>query len=310
MTVQTMIDAGRVELVRDPLGAITPSTLRFADGASARVEIPSVEGPRCLDAVLEESQRLEVPVTRVSQGSGVGMLTDAEITRMVEVAADAGIEISLFARPGAGWDASAMSAAPAGGALAPASRGPEQLRAAVDQILRAADLGIRSVLVADFGVLAVFGELRRSGRLPADMQAKTSVMMPIANPASARLAENLGASTINVPTDLTLFQLAAMRAETSLPIDVYVEAPDTVGGFVRHHELPALIAAVAPIHIKFGLRNSPDVYPSGLHLEETTVALCRSRVHRARLGLDELERAGALPRLSQPHATGLAIPVR
>ncbi|WP_136709001.1 U32 family peptidase [Agromyces sp. H66] len=299
----------RSTLEHDPWAPLQRSAESFPDGAPARVEIPSVEGPACLEAVLDEAARLDVPVTRASQGSGVGMLTDREIRRMADIAASAGVEVSLFARPGAGWDASAMSSSAAGAAIAAAARGPEQLAAAVNQIRRAADLGIRSVLVADFGVLAVFGELKRSGDLPADMQAKTSVMLPIANAATAAVAERLGASTINVPTDLTLAQIASLRRATSLPLDVYVEAPDNIGGFVRHHEIADLIAAAAPMYVKFGLRNAPDVYPSGSHLEATTISLARSRVRRARLGLDEVERSGAEIAFSRPHAAGLALPV-
>ena len=47
------------------------SEKRFPDGAQYRVEIPSVEGPRCLEAVLAEAALLDVQVHRVSQGSGV-----------------------------------------------------------------------------------------------------------------------------------------------------------------------------------------------------------------------------------------------
>ena len=42
------------------------------------------------------------------------------------------------------------------------------------------------------------------------------------------------------------------------------------------------------MHVKFGLRNAPDLYPSGTHLEATAVALSRERVRRARIGLDRL----------------------
>src|SRR5438876_12321232 len=89
------------------------SPKRFPDGAQYRVEIPSTEGPRCLEAVLEEAARLDVRVHRVSQGSGVFMLTDAELDQMVSVAASAKVEVSLFARPNAGWDASATTQSPA-----------------------------------------------------------------------------------------------------------------------------------------------------------------------------------------------------
>jgi hypothetical protein len=283
---------------------------RFPDGAQYRVEIPSVEGPGSLAAVLAEAQRLEVPVSRVSQGTGVGLLTDAEIVAMVEMAAGAGVELSLFARPCAGWDASAASRAPGGAGLAPTARGQDQLAAVVDEIRRAADLGVRSVLVADVGVLAVFGRLRAAGALPADMQAKVSVMLPVANPATAQVIAGLGADTLNLPADLTLAQIAAIRGVVTQPLDIYVESPDNLGGFVRHYELPRLVELAAPVYAKFGLRNAPDLYPSGSHLEETSVALSRERVRRARVGLDLLARAGATAVCSPPGAKGLAIPVR
>src|SRR3954466_13751520 len=80
------------------------STKPFPDGAHVRIEIPSTEGPACLEAVLEEALRLDVPIHRVSQGSGVLMLTDAELGAMARMAVDAVCEVSLFARPNAGWD--------------------------------------------------------------------------------------------------------------------------------------------------------------------------------------------------------------
>src|SRR5438034_11323574 len=96
------------------LNDLPDSAKRFPDGAQYRVEIPSTEGPRCLEAVLEEAARLEVIVHRVSQGSGVFMLTDEELDETARLAADARVEVSLFARPNAGWDAPAMARSPAG----------------------------------------------------------------------------------------------------------------------------------------------------------------------------------------------------
>lgn len=292
-----------------PISRLPASPARFPDGAHYRVEIPSVEGPRCLDAVLTEADRLDVPVSRVSQGSGVGMLTDGEIGEMVKLAADNGVELSLFARPCAGWGTSAAARSPAGAVLAPCAWGQDQLDAAVDEIRRAADLGVRSVLVSDLGVLATLGRLRSTGELPHDLQAKVSVMLPVANPATAEVLVGLGADTLNLPTDLGLAQIAEIRMAVDVPLDVYVEAPDNLGGFVRHHELPRLVEVAAPVYVKFGLRNAPDVYPSGTHLDEVTVALSRERVRRARLGLDLLDRAGSTAVCSPPGARGLALPV-
>jgi len=298
-----------IGLPRGDLHELPTSVKRFPDGAQYRIEIPSTEGPRCLETVLEEAERLEVRVHRVSQGSGVFLLTDAELDETVRLAASARVEVSLFARPNAGWDTSASARAPAGGAVAAAARGQDQLVAVLEDARRAAAHGIRSVLLADVGALMGFAALRDAGELPPEMQAKMSVMLPIANPATARLLEQLGASTLNVTPDLSLAQIAAIRAAVDLPLDVYVEAPDNLGGFVRLHEIPELIRIAAPVHIKFGLRNAPDIYPSGSHLEATAVALSRERVRRARLGLELLARSGYEPVMSELGAEGLALPV-
>ena len=296
-------------LPRGDLHELPDSAKRFPDGAQYRVEIPSTEGPRCLEAVLEEAERLEVRVHRISQGSGVFLLSDEELDEMARLGSSAPVEVSLFARPNAGWDTSATSRAPAGAGLAAAARGTEQLVAVLEDASRAAAHGIRSVLLADVGALSAFAAMREAGRLPAEMQAKMSVMLPIANPATAQLLERLGASTLNVTPDLSLAQIAAIRAAVSLPLDVYVEVPDNLGGFVRLHEIPELIRVAAPVYIKFGLRNAPDIYPSGTHLEATAVALSRERVRRARLGLDLLARSGYEPVTSELAADGLALPV-
>jgi hypothetical protein len=287
---------------------------RFPDGAHARVEIPSTEGPEALAAVLGESERLDVPVTRISQGSGVFMQTDAELAEMARLARKARVEVSLFARPNAGWGNSAMARSAVGPLVAPTARGVEMLVAVLDDVRRAAAHGFRSVLVQDIGVLATLDDMRRSGELPADMQAKVSVMLPVANPATARVVASLGASTINLPTDLTLAHIAEIRAAVDLPLDVYVECPDNIGGLVRYHELHELVRVAAPVYLKFGLRGTVDPYPSGTHLGPANVASARERVRRARLGLEMLDRlsreAGTSFTLSPAGAAGLAVPVQ
>jgi hypothetical protein len=284
------------------------SAKRFPDGAHYRIEIPSTEGPACLEAVLDEARRLDVRVHRVSQGSGVLMLTDAELDSMASIAADATVEVSLFARPNAAWDNSVMARTIGGSVVASAARGSEQLVAALEDVLRAADAGIRSVLIADLGVLSVFGQIRNAGQLPQDMQAKISVMLPAANPASACVLVQLGADTLNLPTDLTLAQMAALRAAVDIPFDIYVESPDSIGGLVRLTEIAALVRVAAPVYVKFGLRNAPDLYPSGRHLEQMAMLQSRERVRRARLGMELLARSGEEFVISDLGAEGIALP--
>ncbi len=110
-------------------------------------------------------------------------------------------------------------------------------------------------------------------------------------------------------TDLTLAQLAAIRAAVDVPLDVYVEVPDDVGGFVRHYEIAELVRVCAPVYLKFGLRNAPNIYPSGRHLEDLAVRLGRERVRRAAIGLMMLHRYYPDAVGSRPGARRLAIPV-
>jgi Peptidase family U32 len=291
------------------LPALPDSPIRFPDGAHYRFEIPSTEGPRCLEAVLDEAARREVPVQRVSQGSGGFLLTDDELDQMARIAAEARVEVSLFAQPTAAWGPSATARSEGGAAVGGSSHGQEGVVHALEDIRRSAAHGIRSVLITDVGLLAAFQAMRDAGVLPADMQAKMSVAFPIANPSTARVLVGLGANTLNLATDLSLAQIAGIRAAVDVPIDFYIESPDNFGGFVRLYELPELIRVAAPVYVKFGLRNAPNLYPSGTHLEATAIALSRERVRRAQLALEMIGRSGLALETSARGAPGLAVPV-
>src|SRR5947208_4004929 len=132
----------------DPPARLGPeSTGRFADGRRYHFEIASVEGPAVLRAVLEEADAQGVRVERISQGSGVMMLSDADLDEMAAVGGERGVEVCLFLGPRGGWD-------PGGQALvmnaaAGVARGPEAVEACVAEADRACSHGIRSLLVGD-----------------------------------------------------------------------------------------------------------------------------------------------------------------
>ncbi|MBM3814854.1 MAG: hypothetical protein FJW20_24785 [Acidimicrobiia bacterium] len=275
--------------VHDP-AECPSSTRRFADGGQYRFEIPSTEGPRALAAVLDEAGKRKVPVHRVSQGSGIMLMTDDEIKEMLAIGKQSGIEVNLFIGPRATFDIGAQAFSAAGKSLGLSLRGADQLQFALRDLERGVKLGLRSVLVSDIGSLWVIGKMRAAGELPAELIIKTSVMMAPANPASARLQEDLGANTINIPSDLTLPQIAGIRAAITAPIDFYIEAPDNIGGFIRYFEVPELIRVAAPVYLKLGLRNSPDIYPCGTHIEGTALALSRERVRRAQIAVEMIQR--------------------
>lgn len=284
------------------------SARRFPDGGQYRVEIPSTEGPRALAEVVSEAKRRSVPFHRVSQGSGIMLMTDGEILEMLRLGQDAGIEVNLFIGPRATFDIGAQVYSPAGKALGLSLRGADQLAYALEDLRRAVHLGLRSVLVSDLGILKIISKLRAAGELPADLVIKTSVMMAPANPASAQILEDLGANTINIPSDLSLPQIAAIRAAIRVPIDFYVEAPDEIGGFIRYYEIPELIRVAAPIYLKFGLRNAPDIYPSGTHMEDTVVALSRERIRRVEIARELIARYCPEAQMSPVGARDLGIP--
>ncbi len=288
--------------------AAPASQARFPDGTHLRIEIPSCEGPEVLRAIVDEASARGVTVNRVSQGSGAMLHSEAELAELARIAADNGIEVSLFVGPREEWDIGRAAGAADGGIFAGRLRGTRQLRYAVEDILRATEQGIRGFLIADPGLLQLVSEMQQSGQLPASIVWKVSAVMAPSNPLAFRQLERFGASTINVPSDLTLGQVAEMRSVSTLPIDLYVETPDAMGGVVRGHEAADLVNVAAPMYVKFGLRNSRLLYPSGLHLAADAAAIAREKVRRAQIALEWIARSELKLAQSGPGAPGLGVP--
>jgi hypothetical protein len=285
------------------------SPKRFPDGAQYRIEIPSVEGPATLRAVMEQAEALGVTVHRVSQGSGMMLQTEGELREMAAIGRQYRIEVCPFVGPRASWEGSAQSLTPDGKVFGWKHMGMDQLRYAMEDVRRGVDCGLRSVLAADEGLIWLLGQARQNGLLPANLIVKASALMGLANPVGIRLLVEAGVNTVNVASNISLAQLAALRQVIDVPIDLYIEAPDGLGGFTRYYELPEIIRVAAPIYLKFGLRNAPGIYPSGAHLENASIQQGRERVRRAAIGMELLARHGEQFATSKPGASGLGIPV-
>ncbi len=281
----------------------------FPDGAAFRIEIPSVEGPRVLEAVLRAAEAEGITVNRVSQGSGAVLMRAVELRDMAQAGLEAGVEVCLFVGPRERYGTGAHARSADGRAHGDQVRGLRQISYALEDVLRATEEGIRSFLVADLGLLRAVTQAQAQGALPAGLVWKVSAAMSPSNPVTVKLLEDLGASTVNIPADVTLDELAEMRAAVSLPLDLYVESPDPLGGVVRGQELGDLITAGAPLYAKFGLRNAAGVYPSGHHLEAVASVNAVEKVHRAAVALEWLERLSPGLAQSKPRAAGLAIPI-
>jgi hypothetical protein len=280
----------------------------FRDGAHFRIEIPSVEGPEVLDTVIAAAAEEGIVVNRVSQGSGAMLLREDELRAMAALGAEHGIEVSLFVGPRESYGIAAHPRTADGAGHGGQARGLHGLRYAVEDIARAVECGIRGFLIPDLGLLALVNELQRGGELPESIVWKISVMLAPSNPLALRELERVGASTVNVPSDVSTETLREMRAGTTLPIDLYVESPDGLGGVVRGNELGDLVSAGAPLYAKFGLRNSRMIYPSGLHLLDEARSIAREKVRRAAIALEWCKRLSPELVQSAPGAAGLGVP--
>lgn len=62
------------------------SEKRFADGGQYRFEVPGIQGPKVMQALLEAMDGYGLYLHRVTQTQGIIRLTDEEIGKMVELA--------------------------------------------------------------------------------------------------------------------------------------------------------------------------------------------------------------------------------
>jgi hypothetical protein len=215
----------------------------------------------------------------------------------------------LFVGPRAPWEGTGQALTPDGKLFGWRHTGMDQLVYAFEDVVRGIEYGIRSVLVADEGLLWLLDQARQRGILPVDLIVKGSALLGAANPIGIRLLVDAGLNTVNVASDISLARLAALRQVVSIPIDLYIEGPDGLGGFTRYYELPEILRVASPLYLKFGLRNAPNIYPSGLHLENAAIATGRERVRRAAIAMELLVRSGADFAISAPGASDLGIPV-
>ena len=228
------------------------SARRFADGAQFRFEVPGIQGPTAMEALLDRIGELGLTIHRVTQTKGIMLLSDQDILAMVELAKVGQVELVLSVGPRATYDTSASVQTPEGQRMGYRLRGQEQIVRAIEDIKRAVRLGCRSFLLYDEGHLWVLNEMRKQGEIPAECRFKISAHCGHGNPCSAKLLELSGANSINPVRDIQLQMLAALRQAIAIPIDVHTENPVSSGGFIRHYEVPEMIRVAAPIYLKTG----------------------------------------------------------
>ena len=129
------------------------SEKRFDDGGQYRFEVPGIQGPGPMKALLESLDEYGVQIHRVTQTKGIMFLTDEEITRMVEYAKKWKLELVLACGPRATTDTSASVKTEEGQRMGYRLRGEEQIVRGIEEIRRGARLGVRGFLIYDEGLL-------------------------------------------------------------------------------------------------------------------------------------------------------------
>ena len=228
------------------------SDKRFKDGGQYRFEVPGIQSPKTMNALLKESVKNNVFIHRVTQTKGIMMLTDEEIKEMVNLAINYGCELFLSVGPRATYDTSATVHTKEGSRIGYRLRGYDNLVYAIEDVKRACRLGVRGILLYDEGLLWTLNKMRKAGEIPLNVHFKLSAHAGCSNPASAKLLECIGLNSLNPVRDLQIPMIAAIRNAIEIPIDLHTENPKSTGGFIRHYEVPDFIRVASPVYLKTG----------------------------------------------------------
>jgi hypothetical protein len=228
------------------------STARFPDGATFRIEVPTVNSAEAVAALLETSDKLGVTINRVTETYGMFRYTRQELKEFCRLCRDYGCELVLSTGPRATYDTGASVLSPQGVRVSYRLRGMEQLLRGIEDIKRGIDIGCRGFLIYDEGMLWVVSQMRKDGELPSEVIFKCSAHLGHCNPASFKVLESLGADSINPVRDLQLPMHAALRAAVKVAIDIHTDNPPGSGGFIRVYEAPEIARVAAPVHLKTG----------------------------------------------------------
>ena len=236
----------------DEVDSSYESDKRFEDGGQFRFEVPGIQSPKTMKALLDEADRQNLVIHRITQTKGIMLLTDEEIAEMVDLAKDYGCELFLSVGPRATYDTSATVHTKEGSRIGYRLRGYDNLVYGIEDVKRAVNLGVRGILLYDEGLLFVLNQMRQNSQLPKNLHFKMSAHAGHGNPASAKLLESIGLDSINPVRDLQIPMLASIRDAVDIAIDLHTENPKSTGGFIRHYEVPEFIRVACPVYLKTG----------------------------------------------------------
>ncbi len=286
------------------------SELRFPDGGHYRIEISGVERVSALETLIRETESQHIPVHRIiATVGGATYLTQSELNDFAQIAKEKRIEVVMTPGPRRAWDNGRQMLTDEGLVSGMRMRGMTGVRHWLKDVDRCIQAGIRGFLVADEGLLWLVTQLKQKGVIPADVIFKLSVFAGQANPAGAKVAQSLGANTLNPLADLDLPMLSAIRSSIDIPMDIYLCLVNSMGGFVRFYEAAEIARITAPCYFKFEPGPSESQLYAPWNPPEYHDNMIKERVRNAAVAIELIQRENPELKCSPTGGLDLAIPV-
>lgn len=237
----------------------------FTTGEHYKLELVGPNNAATLHALLEMTTKAGFLVHRiVGMLGGLNTLSDYEIIDSVAMARDAGVElVPAPISPVTNIEGFAEGKHPCEASLFGLHlRGAETVELYLEQLIRGADLGLRSFLVWDFAAFDGARDLITRKELPADVVFKISIFAGIANAADMAnwmfrsqcyglgLGEELIASANPVPLSVRGFGELRFAFPHKPALDVHITTLDSMLGLDRIHEAHGIIRAASPVYAK------------------------------------------------------------
>lgn len=267
---------------------LVASTSEFQGGGQYGVEIPVINSFKVLEQTLELLQREGLPVTRFNETLGAFLLSDNEVSDMLDLCRENGVGMVFALGPRPEYDRKAsFYRGGFGGSQGRRVNNNDALAVSADEAIRLTELGCRGLIVYDLGVLRMLNTMRDQGAIAAETQFKASSHCIVSNPFTSKIYEENGSDSVTTIHDLGLPVIQEMRKQSpdlvmDIPTDVYGQK----GGFIRFTEVPELVQIAAPMMLKMGA--SAQGHPA----DPVTQSTVEKRVQRVALGMEYLTKSG------------------
>ncbi len=231
----------------------------FPDGSDYRMEISGIDSLKEMEALIDEKRKRGVPIHRViCMGDGTNILTRKELHDLAAMGEEAEIELIVVPGPRANFDIGKHSETEWGKYSGVRLRGADSVSYFLEEVRRCMEAGIKGFLSYGEDMIYLMDSMRKAGDLPGDLVFKLSYTAGVANPPGAKLAEEVGADSLNPITDLTLPMLSSLRGSVEIPLDVVVVTFEILGNFNRFWETPEIVRTTSPCYLKQELESSEE----------------------------------------------------